>query len=338
MATLRYERVSDPEGATVIDHVSVYNPEQIDDTAAIIGRNGEIESAFSDPISFREIFYDPRLSPKQQKFCIATILSVACITVLMLISLFAGFGKVLFDITAREERATHGLLMIPNLRSRPMNVLFYDQFNKSANIENYAKEIDEYLSQYRDSQEYMRTYLKRCSPEERSDDEAWCLFDIEQEFGTACSKYNNYGYDNDQPCILFAFEDRLNWTPTMQSSNYYLPFLCRMQYQFSSNVFANISYFPSLPGSARNGGFYLNQIPNRTLKDIEGKNVVEKDGDIMYSLPPLLMVKLSFPKELGPFTIDCRIKDNISGYEFNNLNTFKGQISVSFDFIPENRK
>uniref|UniRef100_A0A914SI16 CN hydrolase domain-containing protein n=1 Tax=Parascaris equorum TaxID=6256 RepID=A0A914SI16_PAREQ len=67
---LRYERVSDPEGATVIDHVSVYNPEQIDDTAAIIGRNGEIESAFSDPISFREIFYDPRLSPKQQKFCI----------------------------------------------------------------------------------------------------------------------------------------------------------------------------------------------------------------------------------------------------------------------------
>ncbi|VDM28402.1 unnamed protein product, partial [Toxocara canis] len=69
-ATLRYERVSDAQGATVIDHVSVYNPEQIDDTAAIIGRNGEIESAFSDPISFREIFYDPRLSPKQQKFCI----------------------------------------------------------------------------------------------------------------------------------------------------------------------------------------------------------------------------------------------------------------------------
>uniref|UniRef100_A0A0M3IIZ1 Uncharacterized protein n=1 Tax=Ascaris lumbricoides TaxID=6252 RepID=A0A0M3IIZ1_ASCLU len=180
----------------------------------------------------------------------------------------------------------------------------------------------------------------------------------------------------------------------MQSSNYYLPFLCRMQYQFSSNVFANISYFPSLPGSARNGGFYLNQIPNRTLKDIEGKDVVEKDGDIMYSLPPLqyqfssnvfanisyfpslpgsarnggfylnqipnrtlkdiegkdvvekdgdimyslpplLMVKLSFPKELGPFTIDCRIKDNVNGYEFNNLNTFKGQISVSFDFIPD---
>uniref|UniRef100_A0A0M3HI70 Kringle domain-containing protein n=1 Tax=Ascaris lumbricoides TaxID=6252 RepID=A0A0M3HI70_ASCLU len=64
-----------------------------------------------------------------------------------------------------------------------------------------------YFIEYRDSQEYMRTYLKRCSPEERSDDEAWCSFDIEREFGTACSKYNNYGYDNDQPCILFAFKD-----------------------------------------------------------------------------------------------------------------------------------
>uniref|UniRef100_A0A183U3K6 Conserved plasma membrane protein n=1 Tax=Toxocara canis TaxID=6265 RepID=A0A183U3K6_TOXCA len=203
----RYERVSDAQGATVIDHVSVYNPEQIDDTAAIIGRNGEIESAFSDPISFREIFYDPRLSPKQQKFCIATILTVACITVLMLISLFAGFGKVLFDITASEQRAKHGLLMIPDLRTRPINVLFYNTVNKTANIEDYAKEIDEYLNQYRDSQDYMRTYVRRCSPGERSDDNLWCLFDIERELGKACSKDNNYGYDEGKPCILFAFED-----------------------------------------------------------------------------------------------------------------------------------
>ncbi|VDK55493.1 unnamed protein product [Anisakis simplex] len=143
---LLYERVASPQGAAVIDHVSVYNPEQIDDTTAIIGRNGDIEAVFDNPISFREILYDSRLSPKQQKICIATVSSVACITVIMLISLLAGFGKVLFDITASEQRSKHGLKMIPNLRAKPINVLFFNQFNKTANIAEYAREIDEYLN------------------------------------------------------------------------------------------------------------------------------------------------------------------------------------------------
>lgn len=39
--------------------------------------------------------------------------------------------------------------------------------------------------------------------------------------------------------------------------------------------------------------------------------------------------------DLGPFTMDCRIKDNVAGYQFDNINSFNGQTAVSFDFVPK---
>uniref|UniRef100_A0A183ER29 Transmembrane 9 superfamily member n=1 Tax=Gongylonema pulchrum TaxID=637853 RepID=A0A183ER29_9BILA len=55
-----------------------------------------------------------------------------------------------------------------------------------------------------------------------------------------------------------------------------------------------------------------------------------------------VMMKMTLPNilskdragEIGPFTLDCRIKDNVFGYEFDNMKQFGGQTAVSFDFVP----
>lgn len=55
------------------------------------------------------------------------------------------------------------------------------------------------------------------------------------------------------------------------------------------------------------------------------------------------MAKLTFrnafernrTSDLSPFTMNCRIKDNVAGYQFDNIRSFKGQTAVSFDFVPQ---
>ncbi|VDO17396.1 unnamed protein product [Brugia timori] len=46
-------------------------------------------------------------------------------------------------------------------------------------------------------------------------------------------------------------------------------------------------------------------------------------------------VKRNENGNLGPFTMDCRIKDNVAGYQFDNIDNFNGQTVVTFDFVPQ---
>ncbi|KAL3989445.1 Sodium / potassium ATPase beta chain family protein [Acanthocheilonema viteae] len=342
MATMRYECISNSDSLAMIDQANVYNAEQIDDTALITLHSDDIDNIFMDDITWQNIFQDIRYSQRQQRLCIGIFISMVCIMLILLVSLFSGFGKVIFDVVAYQEKSRHGLMMIPNIRKRPFNIFYFNVRNKTANAE-YAKEIDDYLAKYAEDREMMREFLKICTMQERSDGKRWCAFDIQQQFHSDCSKTTNYGYNSGNPCVLFIFDNRLGWKPNMKSEVDYLPFFCRMQYQYSSNIYVNISYYPSLPTQMRNGGFQINLIPNQKITDDNGNEIVGKDGNILYTLPPLIMAKMTFRNalekngnnELSPFTMDCRIKDNVAGYQFDNIQTFNGQTAVSFDFVPQ---
>ncbi|CAG9532228.1 unnamed protein product [Cercopithifilaria johnstoni] len=343
MATMRYECVSNSaDSLAIIDQTSVYNAEQIDDAALITINNDNIDHIFMDDITWQNIFQDTRYSQRQQRFCIGFLISMICIMLILLISLFSGFGKVIFNVVAYQEKSRHGLMMIPNIRKRPLNIFYFNIRNETAN-EEYVKEIDEYLSKYAENQEIMREFLKICTIEEQSDKKRWCSFDIQQQFHSDCSKTTNYGYNSGNPCVLFIFDNRLGWKPNMKSKTDYLPFFCRMQYRYSSNSYTNITYYPSLPTSMRNGGFQMNLIPNQKITDNDGNEIIGKDGNILYTLPPLVMAKMTFRDaleqngngDLGPFTMDCRIKDNVVGYQFDNIQSFNGQTAISFDFVPQ---
>lgn len=39
--------------------------------------------------------------------------------------------------------------------------------------------------------------------------------------------------------------------------------------------------------------------------------------------------------DLGPFTMDCRLRNNLDGYQFDNINQFNGRTAISFDFVPK---
>ncbi|VDO66874.1 unnamed protein product, partial [Onchocerca flexuosa] len=104
----RYECVSNPDSLASTDQTSVYNAEQIDDTAPITANDDNFDQTFMDDITWQNIFQDIRYSQRQQRFCIGIITSMACIMLILLISLFLGFGKVLFDVVAYKEKSRHG--------------------------------------------------------------------------------------------------------------------------------------------------------------------------------------------------------------------------------------
>ncbi|KAM3728672.1 Sodium/potassium-transporting ATPase subunit [Dirofilaria immitis] len=342
MTTTRYEYVSNSDSLASFDQTSVYNTEQIDDTTLITIHDDNFDCTFMDDITWQNIFQDMRHSQRQQRICIGIISSMACIMLILLVSLFSGFGKVLFDVVAYQEKSRHGLMMIPNIRKRPLNIFYFNTRNGTANAE-YVNEIDDYLTKYAKKQEMMKEFLKICTAHERSDNKRKCTFDIQQQFHSDCSKTTNYGYNSGNPCILFIFENHLSWKPNIKNEVDYLPFFCRMQYQYSSNIYTNITYYPSLPTPMRNGGFQMNLIPNQKIIDDIGNEIHGENGNILYTLPPLIMAKMTFRNistqnengDMGPFTMDCRIKDNISGYQFDNIQTFNGQTTISFDFIPK---
>uniref|UniRef100_A0A0R3RTH6 Sodium/potassium-transporting ATPase subunit beta n=1 Tax=Elaeophora elaphi TaxID=1147741 RepID=A0A0R3RTH6_9BILA len=342
MATMRYECVSNSDSLAIIDQTNVYNTEQIDDTALITSHNDNFDHIFMDDITWQNIFQDIRYSQRQQRFCMGIIISMICIMLILLVSLFSGFGKVIFDVVAYQEKSRYGLMMIPNVRKRSLNVFYFNVRNETANAE-YVKEIDDYLAKYAKDGEMMGEFLKICAMQERSDRKRWCAFDIQQQFHSDCSKTTNYGYNSGNPCVLFIFENRLGWKPNMKSEMSYLPFFCRMQYQYSSNIYTNITYYPSLPAPMHGGGFQMNLIPNQKITDDNGNEIVGKDGNTLYTLPPLVMAKMTFLNalkrdenvDLGPFTMDCRIKDNVAGYQFDNIQSFNGQTAISFDFVPQ---
>uniref|UniRef100_A0A915PTP4 Sodium/potassium-transporting ATPase subunit beta n=1 Tax=Setaria digitata TaxID=48799 RepID=A0A915PTP4_9BILA len=342
MATIRYAYVSNTDSLAVNDHESVYNAEQIDDTAPISTNACNFDHYFTDNITLQNVFQENYSSQRQQRFCLGFITSMVCIMLVLMVSLLTGFGKALFDVIAYQEKSRHGLMMIPNIRKQPVNIFYFNVKNKTANAE-YVKEIDDYLEKYMEEQEMMKRYLKFCTVGERHDKNRWCAIDIRQQFQSDCSKATNYGYNSGNPCILFIFENRLGWKPKAKNKIDYLPFFCRMQYQYSSNIYVNITYYPPLPTSVRNGGFQMNLIPNQKITDGNGKEVVGKNGHILYSLPPLIMVKMTFRNavirngsdDLAPFTMDCRIKDNTAGYQFDNIKDFNGKTVISFDFVPK---
>ncbi|MCP9263317.1 hypothetical protein DINM_006180 [Dirofilaria immitis] len=254
MTTTRYEYVSNSDSLASFDQTSVYNTEQIDDTTLITIHDDNFDCTFMDDITWQNIFQDMRHSQRQQRICIGIISSMACIMLILLVSLFSGFGKVLFDVVAYQEKSRHGLMMIPNIRKRPLNIFYFNTRNDTANAE-YVNEIDDYLTKYAKKQEMMKEFLKICTAHERSDNKRKCTFDIQQQFHSDCSKTTNYGYNS---------------------------------------------------GNPYNG--------KMTFRNISTQN---ENGD------------------MGPFTMDCRIKDNISGYQFDNIQTFNGQTTISFDFIPK---
>ncbi|VIO88371.1 Uncharacterized protein BM_BM10351 [Brugia malayi] len=341
MSTIRYECVSNPDSLAINDEARIYNTEQIDDTALITTHNDNFDHIFVDNITWQNIFEDIRYSQRQQRFCIGIIISMICLMLILLVSLLSGFGKVIFDVITYQEKSRHGLMMIPNIRKRSLNVFHFNLRNGTANAE-YVKEIDDYLEKYVKDRETMGEFLKICTMEERSDKNHWCAFDIKRQFHSDCSKTTNYGYDSGNPCMLFIFNNRLGWKPNMKNEMDYLPFFCHMHYQYSSNIYTNITYYPSLPTPIRNGGFQMNLIPNEKILDDNGNEIIGEDGNILYTLPPLVMAKITFENvkrnengNLGPFTMDCRIKDNVAGYQFDNIDNFNGQTVVTFDFVPQ---
>ncbi|VDK81088.1 unnamed protein product [Onchocerca ochengi] len=342
MATMRYECVSNPDSLASVDQTNVYNAEQIEDTALITTHDDNLDQTFTDEITWQNIFQDIRHSQRQQRFCIGIITSMACVMLILLVSLFSGFGKVLFDVVAYKEKSRHGLMMIPNIRKRSLNILYFNARNGTAN-ERYVEEIDNYLTKYAKDQEMMKEFLKICTAQERSDNKHKCTVNIQQQFQSDCSRTTNYGYDSGNPCFLFIFENRLGWKPNMNNEVDYLPFSCRMEYQYSTNIYMNITYYPPLSTPIGSGGFQINLIPNQKITDENGNEIRGEDGNILYTLPPLIMAKMTFRNMLtrnesdnfGPFTIDCRIKDNVAGYQFDNIHKFNGQTAISFDFLAE---
>ncbi|VDK88563.1 unnamed protein product [Litomosoides sigmodontis] len=326
----------------MIDETSVYNAEQMDDTAPIPLHSDNIDHIFMDDITWKNIFQDVRHSQRQQRFCMSFFASMICIMLILLVSLFSGFGKVIFDVVEYQQKSRHGLMMIPNIRKRPLNIFSFNVRNETANAQ-YAKEIDDYLEKYAEEQKQMKEFATTCTTRERSNRQRSCAFDVQRQFHSDCSKTTNYGYSSGSPCVLFVFNNRLGWKPNMKNEMDYLPFLCRMQYQYSSNIYTNITYYPSLPTAMRSGGFQMNLIANQKITDSNGNVVVGKDGRAFYTLPPLVMAKLTFrnaferngTSNFSPFTMNCRIKDNIAGYQFDNIQSFKGQTAVSFDFVPQ---
>ncbi|VDM98842.1 unnamed protein product [Thelazia callipaeda] len=86
----------------------------------------------------------------------------------------------------------------------------------------------------------------------------------------------------------------------------------------------------------------MNLISNEKIIDNDGKEITGSDGKTLFASPPLVMVKLTFNSVLsrnesssfGPFTMDCRLKDNLAEYHFDNLRDFRGRTAVFFDFVP----
>ncbi|VDM97079.1 unnamed protein product [Thelazia callipaeda] len=224
----RYEPVSN------FDFPSLVNVDAVgetDDTELITSHsmNNEDDS-FRKTITFHDLFHNVQFSHRHRLY-IGIVTGTSCTTIMLMIALSFGFGKVLFDTFAQEEKLRHGLKMIPNLWSKPTNVFYFSVRNGTANRE-YVQEIDDYIAKYMEYQEKIKNYLKNCTVKDRRDEGQWCSFDIRQALGSECSKASNYGYNSGNPCILFAFENYLGWKPNMKSEVDYLPFSCRLVSQY----------------------------------------------------------------------------------------------------------
>uniref|UniRef100_A0A914UI24 Uncharacterized protein n=1 Tax=Plectus sambesii TaxID=2011161 RepID=A0A914UI24_9BILA len=328
----RYEMVEEPDPMEL--EGDVYNPDQsCSDTVAVVGGSSvrSLEPIIAGPIGLKTVFYDPRCTPSQRRLCMGTLICVCVFCFIVLIALFVGLAKVLSEISTLEEASKHGVYMIPDLRQhQDMSFIYSKKADPKLNQEDikrrqqYIDEIDAYLEKYDTEQKKRAQHTTNCAPGVKADNK-FCNFDWRTQLGNECTKEKHYGYHNGMPCILFAFRDMQTWTPKIKGSkNDSLPFSCRAQYQYSYAAYANISYYPTLDANIGGGGFFdVNLIPARSISNSDG-TPVEQDGNVLYQLPPLVMVQIGEPPTQRIFSIDCRIRKTAGGTVVENYEENKG--------------
>ncbi|RCN27506.1 hypothetical protein ANCCAN_26758 [Ancylostoma caninum] len=162
---------------------------------------------------------------------------------------------------------------------------------------------------------------------------AWCEFPLKVFEDAGCTASNRYGYDSDEPCLLFFLKLESSWTPKFTRNVTELPFRCESHDFFATEPNNNIRYIPASTGSSSlYGGFPLNKIPARTISDIEGRDVSDENGETLYDQPPLIMVKVRLSKGVHT-SVQCYIPNKSPDTSILNIAQMPGNNFIQFNLL-----
>ncbi|MFH4982426.1 hypothetical protein AB6A40_009135 [Gnathostoma spinigerum] len=249
--------------------------------------------------------------------------ALASILLLLCIALY----HVLLKTGHLKREIPEGLSIYPNLE---MSNLFLseDEIN-AGRLVRYVEEIDNFLNEYKREQALMAKYISNCTVDSKPFDNKWCWFNVDKELGKECVSNDSYGYTEGSGCILFAFNDRFSqYTENMDRQRLpYIPFRCESINHKKEDI--RFSYFPSIPHNPKYGAFKLNLLPNRNIRDDRGNFMVDNEGNIIFSPPPLVMVKLTVQAGVRDIAIRCSITAlRIDGKLLHNMESFSGRQKV----------
>jgi len=203
----RYEIVDEPvETLEVVDD-DVYHPDlTVRDTPTSFR---SLEPILSGPITLKMIFYDPRWSANKRRCCLCFVALASLVCFSLMISLFVGLGQVLSYINEMDRLKLIGLHMIPDfdLLTDPVVFLYNPDKKYEAAHNKSIAEIEAYLKQY----ELQTKEFQTCDGTRQPEQGKPCRFDLNW-LGTNCTSKNRFGYDDGNPCILFAFRGVNDWT------------------------------------------------------------------------------------------------------------------------------
>jgi len=241
-----------------------------------------------------------------------------------MVSLFVGLGQVISYINESERVKQTGLYMVPDLEQYDIGVFFYNSDPKYKEFTNkYVDDLNKYLENYRlQSKDY-----QNCTDGQKPDNGKWCQFNLNW-LGTNCTKENGYGYNDGNPCILFAFRNVKNWMPNITDSylktnadlmaqtkkgrqfdQNHLPLTCTTSYTTGIKLAdeGNFKYYPE-------SGFNLTFLSSNTESNVE-------------QLPPLVFVQFVKP----PYTAHPQINIKCQIWA-SNTDVFRGVRMIEFEF------
>ncbi|GMR31246.1 hypothetical protein PMAYCL1PPCAC_01441, partial [Pristionchus mayeri] len=325
----RYQRVEDLETM------------QIDDTQQMIGE-GRSKRSFLDQIIYRKHSYDPRVMGQRTVFIGLSLILAAALSLVALTIVLSMASAARMSEAARAKRKPdsikYGLQLIPDLHQLSDGMLVYStSLDANATRQRYVDGINEFLDTYVNEQNSRKAFMVDCA-EGLSARNKWCRFDTTRAFtreGRGCTRYDNFGYDSGAPCVLFALKDEIQWRPKVGSNVTELPFKCDITPNGRTSKPTGAFYFPSLKDNLRLGGFPTNKLPSKTIPDKQGEPITDEEGEMLFDTPSLVFVKFNLPEVKMHYTISCGIKDDISGYEIENLAEFGGRKVFTFDVVVD---